>query len=103
MMTKTPIADQSRERLHPDHPVAEVGMAIHPAAERHLAVIDVEGEETMQSDHLIKGTQGLQVCLFGSQGVASREYVAGVQTDADMVIVIDQAQQRTEMLETVSD
>ena len=74
-------------------------MAVHPAAEPGLGVVEVRAGQVAQAHHLLELPHGTLVRRGGGEIVAGGVQVAGVQAHADARLVFDAVDQAGELRE----
>ena len=95
------MVDDPRNRLQPDGPFADAGVAILAAGEGHQAVVQVDGVQLAQPDMPVELLQ--HPVKIVDDIISSRIDVAGVEAHAHLVAQRYRAEDMPQLLETASD
>lgn len=87
---KTDVVHQQRERMQPDLPLAQVGVAVKAAPPRGLAVVEVPAEDVVRPDVPVDKRDEPLVGLRGTEVVTGGEHMAGVYTEGEARMPVQQ-------------
>ena len=97
------VIEQQAERFQPDLAAADVRMAVHAAAERLAAVVDMEEPQPLRADQPIEGAERGSVLRLRMQAIARGEDVAGIETDAEPIRIADHLEDAGQVLELMAE
>src|SRR5881392_1607564 len=94
-----PIVQKKAKRFHSDLAVADVLMPIDARAERLFRIVEVKRADVGDADVLIERLDRSLVIVTVAELVSRGEDVAGVETDADALLVIDERDDASQLFE----
>lgn len=99
---EAPVAHQQPERRTPHEAAPDVLMAIHPAAEVLLRVVDVEAADPLEADPPVDLLEDRCVPFRRAEVVAGREQMAGVHAHSQPLPCAAAREDLLQVLEAVS-
>src|SRR3954451_21843471 len=93
------VVQQKSKGLDADLAVADVLMPVDPRAERLLRVVEMKRADVFDSDVRFERIDRPLVIVAIAKLVSRGEDVAGIETDADALLVIDQRDDPSQLLE----